>query len=191
MSRADDYERARQWMRGLAVQPLAAVTHRPPAGRVFIDVTIEGQRFQGVRIRDTLYVSGKTGACALGVASINQARRYDHSPPNWHICKYWNEATCELTLTPAGMRALAITFGMPIVPLARQSVAVDLFEREHFYDSPAFAALHDWAAKVPRRVAGTVGDSYLGLWPLSALEGRYLAPTEEHLARARAANPQA
>jgi len=30
------------------------------------------------------------------------------------------------------MRALAVTFGMPIAPLARQSVAVDLFERDYF-----------------------------------------------------------
>jgi len=50
-------------------------------------------------------------------------------------------------------------------------------------------ALRDWAAKVSRRVVGTAGDSYLGLWPLSTLEGRYLAPTEERRARTRAAPP--
>lgn len=184
--READYEKARQWMRELARGPLAVVTQRTPAGRVFLDVMIEGQRFQGIQRGETLYVSGAGGQCALGVASINLASSYGE-PEDWHICKYWHEAKCPLPLSEAGRRALAVTFGLPIWPEARQVTPCDVFEMEHFYDSPAFVALHAWAKKVPRRVAGLVGDSYLYLWPLSALEGGRVPVTTENVARARAA----
>lgn len=183
--RDDDLNLARQWMRKLSSQALAPVTHRPPAGKVFIDVMIEGRRFQGMRDGNSLYIIGPDGGCALGVASINEAKRHDHMPRGWHICKYWHEATCAVPLTRAGMCALAVTFGLPIVPEARLTTPVDLFEAQHFYDSPAFAALHAWAVHAPRRLAGASGDTYLGLWPQAALEGRYVAPTKENVARAR------
>lgn len=184
--RNEEYQHAREWMRALAGQSVADVVHRPGAGPVFIDVIIEGQRFQGRRDRNTLYIVTTSGRCALGVACINQASRYDHMPKSWHICKYWNEATCELALSPAGMRALAVTFGLPILPEARLSATNEIFEVEHFYDSPAFAALHEWAKKVPRRVAGAFGDGYLGLWPMAALAGDRVPSTAENLALARA-----
>ena len=124
-SRDDNYQLARQWMNELATEPLATVTRRPPAGNVFIDVTIKGQRFQGMGIGDTMYISGLDGACALGIASINEAQKYDHTPAEWHICKYWHEATCALPLIRCGLRALAVTFGLPIVPQALSVTRVD------------------------------------------------------------------
>lgn len=186
MDRDQEYEVAKQWLNNLTSQPVAVVTHRPPAGKVFIDVVIEGQRFQGRRDGNTLYIVFNSGGCALGVASINQAKLYDHMPLCWQICKYGNEAKGELQLTSAGRRALAITFGLPIVPEAPGFPVLDLFEREHFYDSPAFASLHKWASTRPQRLADAFGDTYLGLWPLAALEGSYVPPTPDNVARARA-----
>lgn len=187
LNRDERYARARAWMQALASRPRAPATARPPAGSVFLDVTIEGQRFQGEHHEGTLYVrSGAQGACALGVASINMARRYS-GPETWHICKYRDQATVPLQLSDAGLRTLAVVFGMPIVPqLPGITFGGDYFELEHFYQSEAFTALQAWAKKAPRRVAGLVGDNYLYLWPLSALEGAYVEKTPENVARARA-----
>lgn len=187
-NREEDAQRARQWFHELASQPMAPVTRRPAKGKVFIDATIEGQRFQGICDGNTLHLVGPQGGGVLGATSIN------HVPPwtidgaaDWRLCKYRSQGGVQpLALSELGRRALAATFGLPIVPLMGRIALLDLFERELFYASPAFAALQEWAAAVPRRVVGAYGDAYLGLWPISALDGAYMPATPDNVSRARA-----
>lgn len=89
-----------------------------------------------------------------------------------------------LALSESGRRALAVTFGLHVVPLT--GGRINLFERELFYASRAFVALQDWAKAVPRRLAGAMGDAYLGLWPISVLDGIYVPASPENVARVRA-----
>jgi hypothetical protein len=187
-NREEDAQRARHWLHELATQPMAPVTRRPAKGKVFIDATIEGQRFQGICDGNTLHLVGPDCGCALGVTSINRVGPASgRGGDDWRLCKYGNEGNLfPLTLSESGRRALAASFGLPIVPLRGRVGMVDLFEREMFYESPAFAALQEWANAAPRRIAGAYGDSYLGLWPISALDGAYVPPTPENVARARA-----
>lgn len=91
-----------------------------------------------------------------------------------------------LPLSERRRQALAFTFGLPMLPLLPTAIRRQVEPRYYFYRSPAFAALHAWAVKSPRRVAGAFGDTYLGLWPLAALKGVYVEPTAENVARARA-----
>lgn len=187
-NREEDAERARQWLHELMMQPMASVTRRPAKGKVFIDATIEGQRFQGICDGNTLHLVGPQGGGVLGATSINHVPPWTvDGPADWRLCKHRNQGKVQpLALSEAGRRALAVTFGLPVVPLMGTIGRLDLFERELFYASPAFAALQEWASAVPRRVAGAMGDAYLGLWAISALDGAYVPTSPESLARARA-----
>lgn len=179
---------AQQWIQDLMSRPRAAVTHRPVTGSAFLDVTIEGERYKGVVRGENIFLEGHTspGACALGVASINTVGEKAGPFASWYLCKYRNQKHLALPLSPEGLRALAIEFGLPIIPLMPTDLDFRLREADYFYASPAFAALHSWATAKPRRVAGKFGDSYLGLWPLAALEGQQLAFNEANRARAQA-----
>jgi len=184
-----DVERAQQWMADLAQQPLAPVTRRPVKGKVFIDATIEGQRFQGLCEGNTLHLLGPRCSGDLGAISINHVASFysGGSGLAWRLCTSRNQGSMvPLALSPGGLSALALTFGLPIVPRMQDPHVNHRFERELFYASPAFAALHAWATAAPRRLDGCMGNDYLGLWPLSALDGAYVPTTPENVARARA-----
>jgi hypothetical protein len=180
-----DAERAQQWMADLAQQPLAPVTLVPARGMVFINETIEGQRFCGRRDGDTLFLAGPGCEGELGVTAINHVAPWSGgSRVAWRLCKYGNQGHgSALQLSDAGLRALAVTFGLPVVPLLRAVGVRQLHERMHFYASPAFTALHAWATEAPGRVTDSVGDSYLGLWPLAALEGEQVPSSKENIER--------
>lgn len=188
-TREEAAQRARQWQHALAQRPAAPVERRPAKGKVFIDATVEGQRFQGVCDGNTLQLLGPRCSGVLGATSINHVAGFysGGGAPAWRLCKYRDQGEAvPLALSPAGLTALALTFGLAIVPQLPDPHAHHLFAREQFYASPAFAALHVWATAAPRRLAGLLGDDYLGLWPLSALDGAYAATTPENVARARA-----
>lgn len=181
---------ARQWQLDLAKRPAAPAAWGKARGKVFIDVTIEGQRFQGLCEGNTLHLLGPRCGGLLGATSINHVARWNtggDGMPAWRLCKYRDQGDAvPLALSPAGLTALALTFGLPLVPEMPDRHVNHLFERELFYLSPAFAALQVWAVGAPRRIAGCLGNDYLGLWPISALDGAYVPATPENVARARA-----
>jgi hypothetical protein len=174
---------AAAWLADQATLPCAPVTLRPPRGDVFLDATIEGQRYQAFVRGDGLYLSAKTGVggCAVGVASINHQEGEDAARHHgWQLCKYGNQPHLALPLSARGLRALALTFGLPVEPwLPPELRLLRDGSADFFYASGVFAALERWAAAHPRKVRGVMGDSYLGLWPLSALEGERVRTTAE------------
>jgi hypothetical protein len=189
-TREEAAQRAGQWQQDLAQRPAAPVAWGQARGKVFIDVTIEGQRFQGLRDGNTLHLLGPRCSGVLGATSINHVARWStggDGTPAWRLCKYRDQGEAvPLALSPAGLNALALTFGLAIVPELQDKRINQLFERELFYLSPAFASLQAWAVGAPRRIAGSLGDDHLGLWPISALDGVYVPTTPENVARARA-----
>lgn len=165
---------ASHWLQQLATDAAApaAVRRHEPRGDVVIDVTIEGQRFQATIFDESVCIGPKgVGACELGVALINSD---DEQPgagrASWSICKYRHESAMALRLSESGRRALALEFGLPILPLIPPAERNRLNPAHFFYASKAFAALQAWAAAHPRKIGRVTGDSYLGRWPLAALE---------------------
>lgn len=164
---------ASHWLGQLAADPavLALVRRHEPRGDVVIDVAIEGQRFQATVSDQSVWIGPKGAcACALGVALINS----DDGRPGaeracWSICKYHHEKTMALRLSQNGLRALALEFGLPVLPLIPPAERNRLNPAHYFYASKAFAALQAWAAAHPRKIGRVVGDSYLGRWPQAAL----------------------
>ncbi len=187
---------ATEWMRRLGageLGPLAAVQRKPPCGDTFTDVTIEGLRFQGIVFGEHLMVGPvNTGVCNLGVASLNNDA---HGPSGigrvvqgqWYICKYRNQPHMQVALSEAGIRALALEFGLPIVPTLPVRQRVDDRDASYFYASRAFEAICAWAEAHPRKARKLTGDVYLGLWPMAALAMHRIPATPENVALARAA----
>lgn len=179
---------AQQWMHDLISQPRAEVQRRPVRGNVFLDVTIEGQRYQGFVDDNHVFLAGYSDGrgCELGAASINSEGEEEGKYARWYLCKNENQQLLALPLSVDGLHALAIEFGLPIVPLIPWEHRLMLEEADYFYVSPAFSSLHAWATERPRRLASKFGDSYLGLWPMAALEGRRIEVNDANVARARA-----
>ena len=156
----------------LALQGLVPVQHNPLRGDVFLDLNIEGSRFQGVAVKEFGPFIGVRsplgGDCALGVASINCCT--DRHTESWQVCKYHNQHRIDLSdLSHAGRRTLAWHFGLPWVPM---DPLITLIPTEWaFYVSPAFDALHDWAQKHPRLMKTSKPNAYLWDWPRAALSG--------------------
>lgn len=158
---------------GLAAHGLAPVIENPLKGDVFIDVTIEGHRFQGA-INSAPYVVLKSkngvwagGGCDLGEASIAyvKADRFKESKNHWAVCKYENQPRIDLTdLSSAGRRTLATEFGLPILTPDIILGEGKLF----FYGSKAYAALVAWAKAHPRKIKQFRENSYLGHWSMAA-----------------------
>lgn len=182
-SRGDRRRQAEIWLSEQAGRPLAVVVRNKPRGQSVHDVTIEGQRFSvGICGNSLLVGTGGGWSCALGVASINDENL---DGEGWAICKYWNQRHVDLRLSEAGRRALALEFGLPIVPEIGYLQMRELCETDFFYMSPVFQSAIAWAAAHPRKIRTLFGDSYLGLWPLAAMSGHRIETTEENLALAR------
>lgn len=166
---------AQLWLSAQRELGRAPVIRNAPRGDVIHDVTIEGQRFSACIFRNNIFV-GKHGSwsCALGVASINDDSL---DGPGWGICKYWNQRHVDLHLSESGRRTLALEFGLPIVPEIGYENMYVLIERDFFFASPVFQSLVAWAAAHPRKIRRLIGDSYLGLWPMSALTGHQVEAT--------------
>lgn len=181
--RKEACRQAEIWLSEQGRCALVPVVRNTARGDAVHDVTIEGQRFSAGICRNSLLIgTGGGWSCALGVASINDENL---DGEGWAICKYWNQRHVDLHLSEAGRRTLALEFGLPIIPDIGYMQMRELFERDFFYLSPVFQSLITWAAEHPRKIRTLFGDSYLGLWPLSAIRGHRVEATDENLALAR------
>jgi hypothetical protein len=176
-------QRAEAWLTQQRLLGHAPAVTNQLRGDVIHDVTIEGQRFSAWISCNSIMVGARNaGGCALGVASINDESL---DGPGWAICKYWNQRHVDLTLTASGRRTLALEFGLPIIPSIGYLQMDDFCERDFFYLAPVFQSLIAWAAAHPRKIRTLFGDSYLGLWPMSAMEGRRVDVNDENVDFAR------
>lgn len=182
-TREDHRQQSEVWFSELGRQGRAPVVRNTPRGDVIHDVVIEGQRFTATVFSNSVSVVARNqGACALGVASINNKHL---DGPGWAVCKYWNQRHFDLSLSAAGRRALAFEFGLPIVQEIGSLEMHPLTEHDFFYLSPTFDSLVTWANKHPRKIRQLIGDSYLGLWPLAAIKGHPVPATAENIEFAR------
>lgn len=145
---------------------LAEAKHNELKGRMFIDVTIEGYRYQGEFTPSGPIIIGRgpgasfTTDSYLGVSSI----AFDDDTSmgtGWYVCKYYNQPHLNISgLSPAGMRTLATVFGMAFT----QDVYIHKLPDEEFifYHSKAYEALKSWAKKHPR-MANSAIPTYIDL----------------------------
>lgn len=157
----------------LAAEGMVEVTRNPTpvGGNIFIDVTIEGHRFQAI-VSDAPFIKLKSvlqalrvGDCQLGVASIAYVEtphlrgRIEH----WAICKHCSQPRIDVSgMSEAGLRTLAIEFGLPMLP------ENDLLQEcVYFYGSAAYIALVKWATLHKSRIKRFPPNTYLGHWALS------------------------
>lgn len=177
---------AREWLTELARTKLAPVEYHEPKGNVFLDISVEGERFQGAVFGDSLMIGHRgEGACAIGVAAINFVAMPNGGPKTWAICKYRSQWHMSIGLSGSGRRRLALEFGIPIVPLLGAGIIHVPEDDSFFYNSSAFSALQKWARAHTRKVLSLQGDSYLYLWPLSAIAGRHMEVNSENIALSR------
>lgn len=185
--REDCRHQSEVWFAELGRQERAPVVRNTPRGDVIHDVVIERKRFTATVFFNSIsVVAPDQGACALGVASINNKHL---DGPGWAVCKYWNQRHFDLSLSAAGRRALACEFGLPIVHEIGYLEMHPMTEYDFFYLSPAFESLVAWANKHPRKIRKLIGDSYLGLWPLAALKGHPVPATAGNIEFARSGYP--
>lgn len=172
-----------QWLLGAGV---AEANHNTLRGDVFIDVTIEGHRFQGA-ISSAPYVSLKArddgwavGDCALGVASIAFAKENIYrvgGDGQWSVCKYENQPHIDLSgLSDAARRRLALEFGLPILGIESGIV---LGHPAYFYASKGYRSLVEWAVKHPRKIKQYRGNGYLGHWGIASMLDAGIKPNAE------------
>ena len=182
-----------RYMDYLAKKSIGARIERFPArGNIFHAIEIDGQYFEGVIGKQSLFISRRTsrlrglglGEVQLGVAEIHFTRewiRNDHAPKSWFICKYGpDEARITLAgMSFAGRHAIAHEFGISISYVAvenKEPVPDDKIECEDvngwlFYLSPAFQSLREVAQLHPRKANKWTRDSYLGYWGKAAKTG--------------------
>jgi len=176
-----EYERnPRAYFAYLQSLGLSPVTHNPLKGKIFIDLTIEGQRFQAILDGGPgpIVVGGHflSAWVQYGVSSIARAGSDGVSEDNlcWAVCKYGGQYRIGLpSLTPAGIRALAVEMGLVIrrslsgdgplvVPLCAESSPPD--ELKAFFNSKAFDALVEWARAHPRKIKQYGQNTYTFDW---------------------------
>lgn len=170
----------------LRAQGISQAIKNPLKGDFFVDVTIEGHRFQA-GISDTPYIALKSknghgygGDCALGVSSIANVTKeiWTEGEKHWAVCKYETQFRIDLSdLSDAGRRTLAIEFGLPILisgfPFQNEGVL--------FYGSTAYDALVAWAKLHPRKIKQYGANSYLGRWSLAATLDAGIKPNKTDL----------
>jgi len=145
---------------------LADVQQNAARGDVFLDITVEGFRFQASVGKLGPYIALKTrggGSCRVGVVSINQcASAGCLQEPSWHVAKYHNQPRIDIAgLSDAGRRALAVWFG---IPHHMPGLGLSCYLPEYFYVSPAFAALSEWTAIHSRKIRTFAANDHLGDW---------------------------
>ena len=180
-------EEARAFHRMFSTKAVAEATHNPLKGENFIDVTIEGHRFQGGLSLEpyiALYSvpGGRSGgSCALGVASISNPYRNRLAKDfyrQWAVCKYETQSRIDLSnLSEAGMHRLALEFGLPIL---NNETGIVFGHHAYFYVSKAYDALVNWASAHPRKIQNFRANSYLGHWALAAMLDAGVRPWEVH-----------
>lgn len=150
----------------LVKEGVAKIVVNEPKGDIFLDVTIEGVRFQAFAENDP-YVTRKDNGdwCQLGVASIHFTNRWgtNNDREKWMVCKYSaSEGRIDLSpLSEAGRRAFVVSFGIPI----GYDYEYGFHEWYGFYASRAFSGLIDWAKRRPRKFKLEKGlSSYIGDW---------------------------
>lgn len=179
------FAEARSYNQFLEIEGLSEVSLNTPRGYIFIDVTIEGHRFQA-GVADELFIQLKSkfgrqeiGHCDLGTASIAfpETSRLNPGEKHWSVCKYENQRRIDLSdLSDAGRRRLAFEFGLPILANElnlRWSIPT------HFYASKAYAALVIWTKKHPGEARSYGRGDYLGHWAIAALLDAGLMPSAE------------
>lgn len=168
------------WLAEQARLDRAPAVRNTPRGNVVHDVTIEGQRFSACVFGNSILMGARGGwSCPLGGASINNDMADDHG---WSVCERWNLPHHALRLSDGGRRALALEFGLPIVPEIGYRRMRELRERDFFYLSPLFQSLIAWARAHPRMISKLYGDAYLGHWPLNAIKGHQVEASPKRLA---------
>lgn len=158
---------------------VATATKHQLKGDVFVDVTIEGHRYQA-RVRGRELIMSpvrRTGAgefIQLGAATIkfkSDCHRTPRMEPTWWVCKHGWEPRIPLAgLSEDGVRALAVEFGLAIYP--HQSVDHSIQRPAAwiaFYGSKAWVALIEWSKCHPRKTKEQRGSDYLGHWGHAAL----------------------
>lgn len=171
----------------IVAKGVAEVMPNPLKGDVFIDVTIEWHRFQAALNLEPYMalhsVDGvrAVGSCSLGVASISNAfeNRLREDPCiQWAVCKYERQARIDLGgLKDAGMRRLALEFGLPILGV---KTGIVFGHPAFFYASNGYEALVRLASSHPRKIHNYPANNYLGHWALSAVLDCGLRPSADH-----------
>jgi len=153
------------YLAGLRQSGLAPIQTNQVKGDIFLDLTVEGKRFQAIAADDPCItrVDGH-GDCPFGVALIFKSA-------GWWICKYDStQRRVSLDdLSTAGRRAVAFQFGLldAEAPSYRRSPALmfNVFSPAYaFFRSPAASALKDWALLHPRKVKKFQPADYLLHW---------------------------
>ena len=174
---------AQRWLRRMAGSGRAAtapspVSYHQPLTNVFLDVGIEGQRYQACVIGSSLFIRTRGSfdrsasvRCAIGRAVID-SDALGEDAALWFLTEGEGERLV-LHLSDAGRRAFALVFGVPIIPLLDKRWLEALSPADYFYASDAFSALRDFACTHPKRVPRTAADEFLGEWGAAA---RQLAP---------------
>lgn len=173
-----------EWMRQLEADELARPCRLAPVtvaaadgAHVFLAVDIEGQRCRGMVIGRELFLTlpGDAGG-QLGAAVIaTESGQADAETARWWLAKRRGGGVLSLHhalagLSEAGCRALAHTFGLPVLPLIPRARHSTLKPARFFYCSPAFAALRGWAAlRAPGTLPAPQDDDPLGDWAAAAL----------------------
>lgn len=149
---ASDDEDANGYFSRLEKNGLAGVQYRPVKGDVFLDLTIEGQRFQGCMTGGGPIVIGGRELdewVQIGpstIALVNE-RHEQQVAEYMAICKYDDQPRVSLeVLSSAGVNRLAVEFGLVLTGPAWSH----LHEHSVFYESKGFEALVRWVRAHPR-----------------------------------------
>jgi len=174
---------ARRWLSRIAGSGRAAtapspVSYHQPLTNVFLDVGIEGQRYQACVVGSSLVIRTRGSfdrsasiQCAIGRTVIDSDAAGQQAAL-WFLTD-GEGARLVLHLSDAGRRAFALTFGVPIIPLLDKRTLATLCPADYFYASDAFWALREFAGIHPRRVPRTATNQALGQWGAAA---RQIAP---------------
>lgn len=160
------------YLRSFGVAP---VLYNEPKSDTFIDVSIEGRRFQaiiypgGPSILDSRW-SSHSSPYGVSVISFCDGKGFwgnGAANAGWKICKYHNQSRIDLEgLSLHGIRSLAVEMGLPIYsPMPDVDMMTpDISEILAFRHSKAWEALVAWGRKHPRKLQRQYMNDYLGSW---------------------------
>ena len=166
------------YLRSLGV---ASVVHNDLQSDVFIDVTIEGRRFQaiiypgGPSILDHKWGSNSSPYGVSVISFCDGKGFFGNGAANagWKVCKYNNQGRIGLDgLSLHGIRSLAIEMGLHIdSPMPDADMMMPyIHEQLAFRHSKAWDALIEWGRKHPRKLQRQYMNDYLGSWAIEVSE---------------------